>query len=179
MKMIHCDLCGTDIVLTRETITCNCMNIAGNYREDGIHADIYLKNEKSLMTSRVVGVSNSVMLGLSKRDIAHVGEWNDYQLHIYIDGTEKKYKDIKTPIIPIDEEAELIATIMEKYNYNVEDIKYVYEEGMRKVYKMVDGGIIYFYDKKDNGKVDEPIAIGIRLEDDTLIETKVCKFVMR
>jgi hypothetical protein len=177
MKMIHCDLCGTDVVLTKETKVCNCGNIAGNYQENNTHADIYLRNEKSFMTSRVIGVSNSVMTGYNKRDIAHVGEWNDYQLHIYVDGVKREYEDVKFPIIPWEENAEIMAEIMELNGYTPDDIAYSMTTETGTEYKMKDGGKVGIVPERKD--VKEPMVYCIRIENEFLIETKLCKFVMR
>lgn len=177
MKMIHCDLCGTDLVLTRETKICNCGNIAGNYQENGVHADIYLRSEKSFLTSRVIGVSNAVMIGYNKRDIAHVGEWNDYQLHIYVDGIKREYEDIKFPIVPWEEQAEIMAMIMELNDYTPDDIAYSMKTEHGTEYKMKDGGKVSIIPERQN--VKEPMVMCIKIKDGTLIETKVCKYIMR
>src|SRR5574343_847050 len=137
--MIHCDMCANDLVLTKEIQYCKCGNIGGVYQDNGVYANIFLKDEKSFITSRVIGVSNAVMMGYNKRDIAHIGEWNDHQLFIFVNGEERKYEDVKFPIIPWEEYTELMVRIMEKNGYEPDDILFSEKKSNGVIYKMKDG----------------------------------------
>jgi hypothetical protein len=179
MKMIHCDLCGDDkVLLATKYQSCECGNIGGQYQENRVYADIYLKNEKSFASSRVVGVTNGVMTGIQKRGVCHVGEWAGYQLRIFVDGVERKYEDIKMPVIPFEEYAELMARVMEKGGYTPEDIESSKEKSNGNVvYNLKDGAkIVLFRERPD---VKEPIVVMMRIEDDFMVETKIFAYMMR
>jgi hypothetical protein len=112
MKIIMCDLCSRSEILRVDKVSeCKCGNIAGKYRDNGTYANIWLKDDNSLLTSRVIGVNNSLMLGLEKRATCHIGDWDDYQLFVYIgeekldqhEGTKKKFteEDVNEGIVHI------------------------------------------------------------------------------
>jgi hypothetical protein len=178
MKFIRCDICDSFLPLSQTTKFCSCENIGGKYQENSIYADIFLAKTSSFATSRVVGVSNAVVMGYAPKDEAHVGDWNDYQLRIFVDGEEVVYDEVKKPIIPYEEYAELMARIFEIGGYEPDDIEISREtNGAIVIYKMKDGALIYLM--RERLDVKEPMAVLAKLEEGFLTEVKIFAYKMR
>jgi|WetSurMetagenome_2_1015567.scaffolds.fasta_scaffold01001_37 hypothetical protein len=88
MKYLRCDKCNYFNFIPNyfQAIgSCECGNISGRYLIDNECAIIYLKNQDSLLTSRVVGVPNEVVYGQKLSAKCGIGDWKtDKQLLVFV-----------------------------------------------------------------------------------------------
>lgn len=55
MKLLMCFECGDLFPLSLETQSCKCEAVSGEYREDRLHADIYMRDRRA---GTVLGFAN-------------------------------------------------------------------------------------------------------------------------
>lgn len=94
MKLLQCFSCGDIFNLTIDYKECSCKAISGNYREDGLHADVWMPNRKSGV---VLGFANR-----SYRTATHYQFWegDSTETMEYCGRKEVKGRDFTAFIIP-------------------------------------------------------------------------------
>lgn len=55
MKLLNCFSCGDVFALHYSLRECSCKKVSGQYRKDGLHADVYMPDRKS---GAVLGFAN-------------------------------------------------------------------------------------------------------------------------
>jgi len=185
MKLIYCELCGTlESLKMAAEVACKCGNIGGIYDGNGIYAHIYLKDLDSLHNSKVIGINNSLLMGLEKKAICHVGEWNDNQLFIYIDRIRQRYDEIVFPQYESEDLKDAVNMMLTEIGKTPKDIVFIDRvnmffnriKGVTDRIRFKDGGYILFAEQPD---VKNFICIYVRKKDTYLLETKLVPYDMK
>jgi len=182
MKLIYCDLCKTLKALKVDyKVSCDCVNICGIYDPDGIRAYIYLKNTSSFHTSKVIGLNNSLLMGIEKRAICHVGAWNDNQLLVYVNGERCQYDNIIIPEYSSSDLHDAVKTMLPEIGKTYKDIVFIDKVHMffsrtknnTDRIRFKDGSYILFGEQPDTKNF---ICIYVRKKDKYLLETKLVPY---
>ncbi|MFA5025040.1 MAG: hypothetical protein WC503_00835 [Candidatus Shapirobacteria bacterium] len=172
MKLLFCEKCGEIIPIPapkNKIIYCSCGNIGGIYQDNCVYANIYLRDEESFHTSKVLGLNNSILLGLEKQIVCNVGEWNDSQLSIFVDGTPIKYEEIKWPTYTGSDLGSAFNYLLKEIGKELKDISFIKDQKI----KFKDGGYVLLAEQPAN---KDFIYVSVQKKDGYLIETKLLRY---
>lgn len=94
MKLLQCLSCGDIFNLTYDYKECSCKAVSGNYREDGLHADVW-------MTDRKFGVVLGFANGSYRNAVfTQLEEGDSSETMLYAGRKEVKGRDFAAFIIP-------------------------------------------------------------------------------
>lgn len=94
MKLLMCNSCQSIIALSFALKECGCKEVSGKYREDGLHADVYMPNR---LSGLVLGFANG---GFSYAVNNQLKEGDSKELMGYAGGVVTRGRDFPAFIIP-------------------------------------------------------------------------------